>query len=127
MRILGIDYGTKRVGVAISDPEGRMAFPLATYPNNDALLKEIGGLCVKKEVELLVVGMSHDLDGTPNRVQRDIDVFVEELRAVVPVPIHLELERFSTQAALRIQGRTAQTDASAAALILESYLARQRG
>lgn len=124
MRLMGIDYGTKRVGIALTDEDGVMAFPHATYANDDSLLGRIIALCKEKEVGGVVVGKSHDLDDTPNRVQKDIDAFVEALRSELSIPIELQPEQFSTQAALRIQGRTKETDASAAALILEAYLAR---
>ena len=125
MRFLGIDYGMKRVGIALSDADGAMAFPYATYTNDETLVARIGALCTEKDVGGVVIGKSHDLDGTPNRVQKDIDAFVGDLRAELSVSIDFEAEQFSTQAALRIQGRNEQTDASAAALILDTYLARQ--
>ena len=74
----------------------------------------------------LLRGKSHDLGGTPNKVQEDIDAFVAVLENELSMPVVLEPEQFSTQAALRIQGRTAETDASAAALILDSYLVRHK-
>ena len=124
MRLLGIDYGTKRVGVALSDPDGRVAFPHKTYHNDHALVTQMVDLCTKKGVEKIIVGRSTNLNGMPNRVQKDIDSFVEQLGSKSAVPIDFEPEQFSTQAALRIQGRGTQTDASAAALILDSYIMR---
>lgn len=126
MRLLGIDYGTKRVGVALTDPAGAMAFPHATYANDRELVEKIIDLCKEKEVEGVVVGKSDNLDGTPNTVQKDIDAFVAVLQAELAIPVEYEPEQFSTQAALRIQGRTKETDASAAALILDTYLTRHQ-
>ncbi|MBI4086692.1 Holliday junction resolvase RuvX [Candidatus Kaiserbacteria bacterium] len=123
---MGIDYGTKRVGIALTDEDGAMAFPHATYGNDDSLIARVGELCKDKGVGGIVVGKSHDLDGAPNKVQKDIDAFVAALREALSVPVYLEPEQFSTQAALRIQGRTSATDASAAALILDSYITRNQ-
>jgi putative Holliday junction resolvase len=125
MRLLGIDYGTKRVGIALTDQGGAMAFPYATYAHDDSLVARIIELCKEKEVKHVIIGKSHDLDGTPNKVQKDIEAFISSLRAGLSVPIDFEPEQFSTQAALRIQGRTKETDASAAALILDAYIIRQ--
>lgn len=126
MRLLGVDYGTKRVGVALTDAEGTMAFPYATYANDDSLAERVTELCKEKEIGYIIMGKSHTLGGMPNPVQKDIDLFVAFLRGELSIPVEFEPEQFSTQAALRIQGRTAHTDASAAALILDSYLARRR-
>lgn len=124
MRFLGIDYGTKRVGIALTNEDGTMAFPHTTYANDDALLARALELCKEKNVGGVVIGKSHGLDDTPNRLQKDIDTFVAKLRSELSVPIKFQPEQLSTQAAVRIQGRNRETDASAAALILESYLAR---
>ncbi len=126
MRLMGIDYGTLRVGAALTDEGGSMAFPHATYENDDALLDLLITLARDEQVGAVVVGYSIDRDGVPNPIQRAIDMFVAQLQTALGVPIHLEEERYSTQAALRLQGRTAQTDASAAALILDSFITRTR-
>lgn len=125
MRLLGIDYGTKRIGIALSDPHGTMAFPHATYQNDSSLAARIAALCKEKEVGRIIIGKSHTLDDTPNPIQTDIDAFIAVLHRELSIPVELEAEQFSTQAALRIQGRTAHTDASAAALILDGYLTRR--
>lgn len=126
MRYLGIDYGTKRVGVALSDEEGTMAFPHATYPNDRSLREQIAALCAEKGVGTIVLGQSHNLADVPNPVQEDITTFKTHLESTLALPVYLEPEQFSTQAALRLQGRTEHTDASAAALILDAYLTRHR-
>jgi putative Holliday junction resolvase len=124
MRLLGIDYGTKRVGVALSDEEGMMAFPHTTYPNDTALLNRIVELAQEREVGAVVLGHSLSREGAPNPVQSGIDSFAQELEGALGIPVHLEPEHYSTQAAIRLQGRTDRTDASAAALILDAYLTR---
>ncbi len=125
MRLLGIDYGTKRVGVALSDERGVMAFPYDTFANDRTLLSRIAALAAEQKVGAVVVGQSLALDGTPNAVEEKVERFVVDLTEQLDVPIHRVPEQFSTQAALRLQGRTAQTDASAAALILDAYITMQ--
>src|SRR3989344_6155855 len=125
-RLMGIDCGTQRVGVTLTDEDGAIALQHAAYESDELLVARICALVREKEVGGVVVGKSHDLDGTPNRVQKDIDDFVGMLREKLGVLVVLEPEQFTTQAALRIQGRTAETDASAAALILDAYLVRHK-
>ena len=124
MRRMGIDYGTKRVGIAFTDERGMMAFPHATLPNDAALVAQVIALVREKEAGEVIVGRSHDFDGAPNAVQAHIDTFTAVLRNALDIPIREELEFMSTQHALRDQGRTANTDASAAALILDAYITR---
>lgn len=126
MRLLGIDYGTKRVGIALSDETGVMAFPHITMHNDADLLERIASLAEEKEVGAVVVGQSISHEGVPNTVQEKIDLFTTALAERLGVPIHAMPEQFTTQAALRLQGRTAQTDASAAALILDAYITKKK-
>lgn len=125
MKLMGIDYGTKRVGVAFSNDDGTMAFPHKVLKNDSELIENLSSLIEERKAERIVVGHSLDLKGSPNELNTAIEAFVGELTLHTGLPIHLEPEQFSTQAALRIQGRNAHTDASAAALILESYILKQ--
>ena len=124
MRYMGIDYGTKRVGVAVSDATGAMAFPKTVLKNDDKLLSELSELVDEYEVKAVVIGHSIDKNDAPNQIQSAINEFIGDLTMQVGLPVHLEPEQYTTQAALRIQGRNDQTDASAAALILNSFLQR---
>ena len=126
MRLLGIDYGTKRVGIALTDESGAMAFPHDTFKNDDTLMSRLTELVKEKDVGEIVIGLSHTLGGTPNNLQKAIDTLATTLRESLGIPVHLEPEQFTTQAALRLQGRTEKTDASAAALILDGYLIRNK-
>ncbi len=125
MRIMGIDYGTKKVGIAFTDEGGTMAFPHGVVPNSPKLLEVITGLVREKQVKEIVIGYSLNRDGRPNVVHAGAESLMLDLTLTVGLPVHLEPEQYSTQAALRIQGRTDQTDAAAAALILDSYLMKQ--
>ena len=122
MRLLGIDYGTKKVGLALSNEEGTMAFPHDVIPNDGTLVDTISALIKERNIEQIVIGKSYNLEGKPNVLQEDIDRFVNILHEAIRVSIVLEPEQFSTQEALRTQGRTKHTDASAAALILDTYI-----
>jgi len=68
MRYLGIDYGTKRVGLALSDEDGRMAFPESVVPNTRKLLATVAKLCTLRGVEEVVIGESRDYKGNENAV-----------------------------------------------------------
>ena len=124
MRFLGIDYGSKRVGVALSDEAGLMAFPLKVIPNTPSLLKELEAIIEEKKVAEIVIGHSLDKNSQPNKIQVAIEELITDLTLATGLPVHLEPEQFSTQAALKIQGRNEMTDASAATLILDSFITR---
>lgn len=127
MRYMGIDYGTKKVGIAFSDENGTMAFPHDVVPSDETLLPLLEALIKEREVGEVVVGHSKSNDGSDNKVQEHINEFIGELTLRVGIPIHLEDEQYSTQEAMRIQGKNSQTDASAAAIILNSFLTKKDG
>lgn len=126
MRLLGIDYGSKRVGVALSDEAGMMAFPFKVIPNTTALLKELEVIIESKKVTEIVIGHSLDKNSQPNKIQAAIEELITDLTLATGLPIHLQPEQFSTQAALQIQGRNDMTDAAAATLILDSFITRTK-
>lgn len=123
---MGIDYGTKKVGIAFTDEGGQMAFPYAVVPNTPKLLDVIIGLIDEKKVDEVVIGHSLDKTGKPNQVHAAVEALILDLTLQCGVPVHLEPEQFTTQAAIQLQGRTALTDASAAALILDGYITRKK-
>jgi len=122
MRILGIDYGTKKVGLAMTDESGQMAFPYEVVKNDDNLLKSLVELCEEKSVAEIVIGHSIHKTGEDNVVQAAINELITDLTLETGLPIHLEPEQYTTKAAERIQGHSKHTDASAAAIILDSFL-----
>ncbi len=125
-RFLGIDFGSKRVGIAISDELGKMAFPHAVFANDNKLVEKLVDLIQSKGVTEVVIGRSLNRDGAPNKVQQLIEGLITDLTLETGLPVHLELEQYTTQAALRIQGRNEMTDASAATLILDNYLTKKK-
>jgi putative Holliday junction resolvase len=123
---MGIDYGTKRVGVAFSDDKGLMAFPHDTFKNDTDLLKKLVALIEEKGVQEVVIGLSLDREGKPNKVHSAVEELIGDLTLQVGVPVHLEPEQYTTQEAIRFQGRNDKTDASAAAIILNSFITRKK-
>jgi len=124
MRKMGIDYGSKRVGIALTNEAGNMAFPHGVLPNDDKLQSAIEKIITEKAVTEIIIGHSLDCDGNPNKIHAAVEALMIDLTLSVGLPIHLIPEQYTTQAALRTQGRNDLTDASAAALILDSYLTK---
>jgi putative Holliday junction resolvase len=133
MRYLGIDFGTKRVGLALSDESGSMGFPHAVVPNDGRLIDYVRDLIERKEVETVVIGDSVDFAGNANPVRAKAKAFAVELEHTTNVEVVWEPEALTTQEArrdpegIRITGQQAReaVDASAAALILTSYLSHK--
>lgn len=136
MRILGIDYGEKRIGLALTDPEAILAFPYATLVKStrDKLFADLAEVLDKEKVECIVLGLPVDLDGTETLITRQVRNFQASLARRTDIPIHFMDERLSTQAAmddLAASGmsrkrKKAVVDQQAAVRILESWLARNR-
>lgn len=139
MRFLGIDYGTKRIGVAISDESGILAFPKEIVLNDKDVLESIAGIIKSEKVAEIVIGESVDFSGKLNVLSGRIEVFILELSEKFGLPIHRQKE-FLTSVEARKSGKNKQSlnqsqahskikqiksgrvDASAAALILQRYL-----
>ncbi|MFA5888897.1 MAG: RuvX/YqgF family protein [Candidatus Paceibacterota bacterium] len=122
MKYLGIDYGSKRIGLAVSDEAGSFAFPLKVLSNSENLIKELVEICRENNVEGVVVGESKDYLQKDNEIMDEILPFVEDLKNVLNLPIYMHPEFLTSQEAERLQGKNDMHDASAAALILKSYL-----
>jgi putative Holliday junction resolvase len=130
-RVLGLDLGDVRIGVAISDPERRIAVPMGTVRTGaPADLRAIAELVREHDVVLVVVGLPLRLSGERGSAAAKAEGFAAALRAVLDVPIVLQDERLSTveaERALREGGvsgpaRRAVVDRSAATVILQAYL-----
>ena len=124
MRFIGIDYGTKRVGVAVSDEEGKIAFPHVVLANDENLVTALAALCRDRGVSEIVVGDSRDFAGEPNKITAHVKKFTKEIVDATGLPVHSEPEFWSSAQAERWQGKTEKLDASAAAIILQSFLDR---
>ena len=119
---MGIDFGAKRVGIALSDEEGKFSLPKAVLPNDRTLFREVRDLCRGHKVEVIVMGESKNFEGGDNLIMKEVNRFKAELERDLKLPVFLEPEFLTSAEAERIQGKTAMHDASAAALILKSYL-----
>lgn len=121
MRYLGVDYGSKRVGLAISDESLNFSFPLKVLENNDKFLLEFKKVCDENDVSLVVVGESKNFSFDENAIMKDIKVFIENIEKLgIKTVLHPEL--LTSEEAKRLQGENEMLDASAAAIILKSYL-----
>ncbi len=125
MKYLGIDYGTKRVGIAISDADGKVAFPKIVLENNDKLLKKIGDIITDEACEAIVIGESKDYKGEDNKINPEIISFKRSLGTVIKLPISLEPEFMSSMQVEKAFGKTDMLDASAAAIILQTFLDKE--
>lgn len=135
-RLLGIDIGTRRIGIALSDPTGTIAQSLTVLPRRswEQILGAIAGLIREHHVSAVIVGLPVRLDGGEGEAAAGARKFAERLRAAVEVPVMLEDERLSTAEAERVMieadvgrsARRARRDAVAAALILQRHLDRGR-
>jgi putative Holliday junction resolvase len=122
-RILGIDYGSKRVGIAVSDEDRQFALPVSVISSGPELASAITKIAIQYEAKEIVLGESRDYKGRPNPIFLEAASLKNELEKAGFI-VHLELEFMTSVQAERFQGKTDKTDASAAALILQSYLDR---
>ncbi len=122
MRYLGIDYGSKRIGIALSDPIGRMAFPFSVVPNTKDAAAAITQIIMDNRVGEIVTGDSKDKNGLQNLIMLEARPFCDGLAQSLGLPLHYILESYTSVQAARIQGDNAMNDASAAAIILQCYL-----
>jgi len=125
-----VDVGTVRVGVAASDPEGRMAFPVGTVQRTPAAAAEVAALVAERTTVCIFVGLPRKLSGEEGSSAADARAFAAQLAELTPVSVRLIDERFSTataSAAMRSAGRNAKKqrqviDQAAAVVILETAL-----
>jgi putative Holliday junction resolvase len=139
IKFLGIDYGTKRIGIAISDDGGRMAFPKEILLNDSNFFEKISEILKKEKIDEVVIGESVDFSGKLNALSARIEIFISDFKEKFNIPIHKQKE-FLTSVEARKGGNTKEIltqkqshsrlkdkkrghiDSSAAALILQRYL-----
>lgn len=122
--MMGIDYGTRRVGVALSDESGFYAFPATVIPNDTNLIREIKNICDKEEVSEIVLGESLNYDNKPNDIMIAVESFKKDLEKE-GFTVYFEPEHMTSIEAERIIGKDKESDARAAAIILKSYIDRR--
>ncbi len=128
MKVLALDYGRARTGVAVSDPTGTIARPLCVVEGagSENGLERLAALIGEQEAERIVVGLPLTLRGERGEQARETEVFVAALAEVTAVPVVTFDERFTTDLAEQAPA-DAPEDARAAAHLLSSYLAWASG
>jgi putative Holliday junction resolvase len=132
MRVLALDHGTKRVGLAISDEMGMIAQPL-TFLNAEpiaALLEDLKKVVAERNVEQVLVGIPRNMDGSYGPAAEKARKFVDQLKTALTVPVRTWDERLTSvqanrdmiQGGLRREQRKLKADQTAAAILLQSYL-----
>jgi len=127
-KLLGIDYGERKIGIALSDEGQEFAFPHIIIENDKNLIGRILDICTKESVERIILGESLTYTGGENLIMKKITRFKEELEKAVQLPVVFETETLTSQEAKRIQSENDEkpVDDSAAALILQSHLDKKR-
>ena len=134
-RAVGIDLGSVRVGVAVSDPGGVLASPYEVVPRDERTHDRLVAIVDEVEAEVVVVGLPLSLDGSRGPAARTVEEEVDVLRERLPVPIELYDERFTTvsaeasmkQRGMKAPARRKVVDQVAAAVLLQSWLDGRRG
>ena len=132
-RILGLDFGRARIGVAISDELQMLAHPLETIPANEEPASRVAEIVREKQVDHVVAGIPRQMNGQIGPAAAEVLEFVEKLRAILPCPVVTWDERLTTVAAhraLRDAGKKTRdtrgyVDQVAAQMILQTYLDRR--
>jgi len=132
MRILAVDHGEKRIGLAISDESGTIANPLYVIPHTSRIVDaaQVAERASAHDVQTIIIGQSFDDDGKPNKAGSRAAKFAEALRQQTSLPVELWDEAFTTQdarSARRVMGasrkkRSGHLDEMAATVLLQSYL-----
>ena len=130
MRILGLDWGDVRIGAAVSDPEGKIAFPLEKVLEAKSAADEIKNLVFDLRVEKIVIGLPKNLSGKEEMSAKKVTEFVKNLKAQVAPPIELVDERFTSieagkklsDAGINEQKQRIIKDNIAAQIMLQQYL-----
>jgi putative holliday junction resolvase len=124
-KIIGIDFGTKRVGVAVTDDTGSVAFPKTTLTNDRTLLPAVTSLVRTENASVVVIGESKNAEGQDNEVMRSARRFAQDLENHVAVTVRYEPEFYTSVEARRDTDKR-EVDAEAAAILLNSYITRTK-
>lgn len=122
MKYLGIDYGTKRIGIALSDDDGMMAFPHGVIKNDNKILDYISEIISNAKVDVVVIGESKNYKMEDNLIMDDVINLKKVIEKEFGLEVELHPEVLTSSQAESIQGKNEMVDASAAAIILQSYI-----
>lgn len=122
-KALGVDYGSARIGIAVSDEDGTIAFPHETIPAGKDAAARVAQIAAGQKVRRIIVGDTRTLEGFDNVVTEEADTFIRTLAEASSVPVIRQSEAFATAEALRFAPKGKEhDDAAAAAIILQRYL-----
>ena len=129
-RSLGLDIGDKRIGVALSDPQGILASPftIISRQDNQKDVEAIFGIVTQNQVEQIIIGLPLSMNGSAGQQAEKVKAFTRELCERIEIPVEFRDERLSTVSARRLMKtakknkKVGHDDAAAAAVILQSYL-----
>jgi putative Holliday junction resolvase len=122
MKYLGIDFGSKRVGFAESDEEGKLAFPMMIADNDKSLMRDTLEIIRAMKIGCVVIGESLDGKGKPNEIAKAAREFAVELEDKIDIKIVFEKEWYSSAEARKAPEAANKIDDVAAAIILQRYL-----
>lgn len=124
MRYLGVDFGTKKIGVAISDEKGKIAFPHKTIQNKSDrfVFAQIQNIANENQVQKIVIGLPISFSQEKTKISEKTEKFAKKLSQALDLPVDFEKEFLTTKIAKRSSPR--KVDEASAALILQSYLDR---
>lgn len=125
MKYLGIDFGEKKIGIAISNDDGQIAFPKTVLKNEGGLLGEIKKMCQEEQIGTIVLGRSLDQGNQKNYIQEKIEKFREAIISEIKLPVKWQDENFSSFHVMEEAKNKNNSDhTQAASLILQRYLER---
>ena len=116
MRYLAIDYGEKRIGLALSDERGKLAFPLEILPNDGKIFEKLGSVIAQENISAIVIGETE-------LISKEVNKFIQLLTSHFSLPVHRQREELTTKEARRYG--VGPADSRAAALILQRHLDRR--
>lgn len=127
MRYLGIDYGAKRIGIAVSDEAGSFAFPKETIPNDATTVDRIHSIIKRDTIGHVIIGDARAINGAENPVTAEADALAQSIETHSKVPVERAWEAWSSVEAARFAPKGVHDDAAAAAIILQRYLDTKGG
>jgi putative Holliday junction resolvase len=123
MKILGIDYGTKNIGIAVSDDEARVAFPKQVMVNDANFVEKLRQLIKSEEIKKVVIGDSKNYKMEDNEIMTEVYDLKQIIEQTMEIDVELHSEVLTSMQAEKMMGeKNDMIDASAAAIILQSYL-----
>ncbi len=122
MKLIGVDFGSKRVGIAVADTQTQMAFPKEVLQRNADFFEVFKKICISEEAQIVVLGESKNFNMEDNHIMKEILKFKKDIEDILHLQVILHPEFMTSLQATHTQGENKMLDASAATIILQSYL-----